>query len=62
MMPHGSPVPFTFLLHIPVEDVLRLQVPAPDLTAFNVCPSNTSGRLPFVSVNEQITLLVLLQT
>ena len=60
MMPSGSPVPFTsFTTLVDVEDVLRLQVPAPDLTAFDVCPSNTSGRLPFVSVDGQITLLVL---
>ena len=51
MMPLGSPVPLHPLLCILVKDVLRLQVPAPDLTAFNVCPLNASGRLPFVLVD-----------
>ena len=38
---------------------MRLQVPAPALTAFDVCPLNASGHLQFVSVDGQITLLVL---
>ena len=58
MMPFGSPVPltsFTTLVH--VGDVLWLQVPAPDLTAFVVCPSNAGGRHPFVCVDGQIIAL-----
>jgi hypothetical protein len=62
MMPFGSPVPFTsFTTLVDVEDVLRLQVPAPDLTAFNVCPLNTAGCRPFVCIDGQIALLVLVR-
>jgi hypothetical protein len=34
-----------------VEYVLRLQVPAPDLTAFVVCPSDAGGLRPFDCVD-----------
>ncbi len=40
-----------------VEDVLWLQVPAPNLTAFFVCPSNAGGRRPFTCVDGQIIAL-----
>ena len=51
-MPLGSPVPFTsFTTLLHVEDVLRLQVPATDPTAFDACPSNAGGRSPFISVD-----------
>ena len=60
MMPFGSPVFFTsFTKLADIEDVLRLQVPAPDLTAFDVCPSNMAGCRPFVCIDGQIALLVL---
>ena len=62
MMPSGSPVPFASFTMLPeVEDVLRLQVPAPDLTAFDVCPSNMAGCRPFVCIDGQIALLVLVR-
>jgi hypothetical protein len=58
MMRFGSHVPFTSFTTLPhVEDVLRLQVPAPDLTAFVVCPSNAGGRRPFVCIDGQIIAL-----
>ena len=58
MMLLGSPVPFTSFTTLPhVEDILRLQVPAPDLTAFVVCPSNAGGHHPFVCVDGQIIAL-----
>ena len=61
-MPLRSPVLFTSFTTLPdVEDVLRLQVPAPDLTAYNACPSNAVGHCSFASVDKQITLLVLVQ-
>ncbi len=54
MMPSGSPVPFTsFTKSVDVEDVLWLQVPAPDLAAFIVWPLNTDGRRPFVCIYGQ---------
>ena len=62
MMPFRSPVPFTsFTTLVDVEDVLRLQVPAPDQTAFDACPSNAGGRRPFVHIDGQIELLVLVR-
>jgi hypothetical protein len=60
MMPLGSHVPFTSFTTLPdIEDVLRLQVPVPDLTSIDACPSNAGGRHPFASVDGQIMLLVL---
>ena len=62
MMPSGSPVLFTsFTMLVDVEDVLRLQVPAPDLTAFDACPSNAGGRRPFVCIDGQIGLFSLVR-
>jgi hypothetical protein len=62
MMPFGSPVPFTsFTTLVDVEDVLWLQVPAPDLTVFDVCPLNTASCRPFVCIDGQIALLVLVR-
>ena len=62
MMPLRSPVLFTSFTTLPdVEDVLRLQVPAPDLTAFDASPSNAVGHRPFASVDKQIMLLVLVR-
>jgi hypothetical protein len=60
MMPLGSPVPFTsFTTLLHVEDVLGLQVPATNPTVFDACPSNADGHCPFVSVDGQIMLSVL---
>ncbi len=62
MMPLGSPVPFTsFTTLLHVENVLRLRVPATDPAAFDACPSNADGHCPFVSVDGQIMLLVLVR-
>ena len=53
MMPLGSPVPFTsFTMLLHVEDVLQLQVPANR-------PDRVQYLCPFVSVDGQIMLLVL---
>ena len=52
MMPSGSPAPFTsFTMLTEVEDILRLPVPAPDLTEFVVCPSDVGGLRPFDCVD-----------
>ena len=60
MMPSGSPVPFASFTMLPeVEDVLRLQVPALDLTTFIVCPSNAGGLRPFACIDGKIIALVL---
>ena len=62
MMPSGSPVPFTsFTKSVDVEDVLWLQVPAPNLAAFIVWPLNADGRRPFVCIDGQIALLDLVR-
>ncbi len=62
MMPSGSPVPFTsFTKSVDVEDVLWLQVPAPNLAAFIVWPLNTDGCRPFVCIDGQIALLDLVR-
>ena len=59
-MPLRSPVPFTSFTTLPsIEDVLRLQVPVPDLTEFDACPSNVGSHRPFASVDGQNMLLVL---
>jgi hypothetical protein len=62
MMPVGSLVPFTsFTTLLHVEVVLRLQVPATNPTVFDTCPSNAGGCCPFVSVDGQIMLSVLVR-
>jgi hypothetical protein len=63
MMPLVSPVPLTFFTASTVLDkVLRLQVPDRDLPTFDVCPLNTDGFYPFVSMVGKMHLASLAST